>query len=426
MATSDEFKRAVLPNGLTILFQPMKHAASMGVGLFVKEGSLAETKSELGYFHFLEHMLFKDSESRTSKQIAAEVERVGGILNGSTSREYTQYYVIAIKDKAELAFDILSDMIYRPLLKEDDIKTEKGVVIEEMRSYEDAPDDFVYDYYFRNIFSTSPYGRDIIGTKESVTGVTRSSLGKFYKKHYFPANMVLSVSGNFKWEEVLRLAKKYFPFENPKGKVSAPVSIASPKKQYTKHLERRKIEQFNIMLGARGVPRSFKDVTVTQLMSTILGGGMASRLFQNIREKEGLCYSIYSFPSFYRTTGLFSISCATSKEKANKCVSLILKEIDILLKEGFSKRELEDAKSNQLGGMAIGYELPENRMNNIGLQEIYFGKYYSLKERMAALKSVDLDELNERMRYTFTLPSFHLSCVGDMKDSEFQKIPNTL
>ncbi|WP_242935409.1 M16 family metallopeptidase [Leptospira kobayashii] len=425
-SSSDDFYRTVLPNGLTVLFQPMKHAASMGVGLFVKEGSLAETKQELGYFHFLEHMLFKDSENRTSKQIATEIERVGGILNGSTSREYTQYYVISIKDKAELAFDILSDMIYRPLFREEDIKVEKGVVIEEMRSYEDAPDDFVYDYYFRNIFGTSPYGRDIIGTKDSVTGVTRKSIRKFYEKHYFPSNMVLSVSGNFKWDEVLRLARKYFPFENPKGKVSNPIVLPSPKKHYTKHLSRRKIEQFNIMLGANGTPRNFKDVTVTQLMSTILGGGMASRLFQNIREKEGLCYSIYSFPSFYRSTGLFSISCATSKEKANQCVGLILKELDTLVKNGFTERELEDAKSNQLGGMAIGYELPENRMNNIGLQEIYFGKYYSLEERMKALKSVSLDELNERARLTFSIPKLHLSCVGDMSESAFQKIPTSL
>jgi predicted Zn-dependent peptidase len=423
---SDEFKRIILPNGLTILFQPMKHAASMAVGLFVKEGSLAETSSELGYFHFLEHMLFKDSESRTSKEIASEIERVGGVLNGSTSREYTQYYVVAIRDKAELAFDILSDMIFRPLFRNEDIETEKGVVVEEMRSYEDAPDDFVYDYYFRNIFKNSPYGRDIIGTKESVKKITRNSIRKFYEKHYFPANMVLSVSGNLKWDAVIKLAKKYFFFENPKGKVSKPVIIKVPKKSFTKHLEKRKIEQFNVMLGASGVPRDFRSVTIIQLMSTILGGGMASRLFQNIREREGLCYSIYCFPSFYRTTGLFSISVATSREKANRCISLILEELRLIIRDGFAPKELEDAKTNQLGGMAIGYELPENRMNNIGLQEIYFGKYYPLQVRMEALKSVTLKELNDMARLIFKIPNLHLSCVGDMKDSEFQKISTTL
>ncbi len=404
----------------------MKHAASMAVGLFVKEGSLAETSSELGYFHFLEHMLFKDSESRTSKEIASEIERVGGVLNGSTSREYTQYYVVAIRDKAELAFDILSDMIFRPLFRNEDIETEKGVVVEEMRSYEDAPDDFVYDYYFRNIFKNSPYGRDIIGTKESVKKITRNSIRKFYEKHYFPANMVLSVSGNLKWDAVIKLAKKYFFFENPKGKVSKPVIIKVPKKSFTKHLEKRKIEQFNVMLGASGVPRDFRSVTIIQLMSTILGGGMASRLFQNIREREGLCYSIYCFPSFYRTTGLFSISVATSREKANRCISLILEELRLIIRDGFAPKELEDAKTNQLGGMAIGYELPENRMNNIGLQEIYFGKYYPLQVRMEALKSVTLKELNDMARLIFKIPNLHLSCVGDMKDSEFQKISTTL
>ncbi|GBF49288.1 Zn-dependent peptidase [Leptospira ryugenii] len=394
----------------------------MAVGLFLKEGSLAETQKELGYFHFLEHMLFKDTERRTSKQIAQEIERVGGILNGSTSREYTQYYVVAIKDKAELAFDILSDMVFRPKFREEDIKTEKNVVIEEMRSYEDAPDDFVYDFYFRNIFQKSPYGRDIIGNQKSIESITRNSLTKFYQKHYFPANMVLSVSGNFKWKDVINLANKYFPFENPEGKQNEPTLLKSPNKSYGKFLERRKIEQFNIMLGAKGFARDFKTVTIIQLISTILGGGMASRLFQNIREKEGLCYSIYSFPSFYRTSGLFSISCATSKDKAARCISLILDEIRAIRTEGFSEKELEDAKSNQLGGMAIGYELPENRMNNIGLQEIYFGRYFSLKERMAALQGVSQKDLNDLARDIFSVKNLHLSCVGDMKEKDFSKI----
>ncbi|MDF3818725.1 pitrilysin family protein [Leptospira sp. 96542] len=426
MKVSNEILRATLPNGLTVLFQPMKHAASMGVGVFLKQGSLAETNKEHGYFHFLEHMLFKDTETRTSKEIAEEIERVGGILNGSTSREYTQYYVVAIKDKAELAFDILSDMLYRPLLRAEDLKTEKQVIIEEMRSYEDAPDDFVYDYYFRNIFGKSPYGRDIIGTKSSVNGVTKKSIRDFYEKHYFPKNMVVSVSGNFSWNQVLDLTNKYFSFGNPKGKDVTITTIPEPKKNYTKHLERRKIEQFNIMLGAKGHKRDYKTVTTTQLLSTILGGGMASRLFQNIREKEGLCYSIYSFPSYYKTTGLFSISCATSKEKANKCISLVLKELDTIAKQGFTKKELEDAISNQMGGMAIGYELPENRMNNIGLQEIYYGTYFSLEERMRAIRSVSLDELNALARDSFQIDKFHLSCVGDMTESQFAKIPTHL
>jgi predicted Zn-dependent peptidase len=426
MKFSNEILKTILPNGITLLFQPMKNAASMGVGVFLKQGSLAETNSELGYFHFLEHMLFKDTEHRTARAIAEEVERVGGILNGSTSREYTQYYVVAIKDKAELAFDILSDMLYRPLFRKEDILTEKGVVIEEMRSYEDAPDDFVYDFYFRNIFGKSPYGRDIIGTKDSVNGVTRDKIQKFYQKHYFPKNMVISVSGNFSWREILALTNKYFSFPNPIDRVVTETTIPAPKKNYTKHLARRKIEQFNLMLGANGHKRDYKTVTTTQLLSTILGGGMASRLFQNIREKEGLCYSIYSFPSYYKTTGLFSISCATSKEKADKCVSLILRELESIVKKGFTKKELEDAISNQLGGMAIGYELPENRMNNIGLQEIYYHKYFSLEERMKAIRSVTLDELNALARDTFAIDRFHLSCVGDMTETQFSKIPTSL
>ncbi len=432
MAISDELSRIVLPNGLTLLFQQMKHSASMAVGLFVKEGSIAEENSEAGYFHFLEHMLFKDSETRTSKQIASDIERVGGILNGSTSKEYTQYYVVASKSDSKLAFDILSDMVFRPKFLEKDIETEKQVVIEEMRSYEDAPDDFLYDFYFRNLYKGSAYGKDIIGTKESILAIKRPKLKAFYEKHYYPANMVLSVSGNLQWKAVVKLAEDYFSFPNPKGKVPKTKVMGKdskdkePKKHFSKNLEKRKIEQISIMLGANGIPRDFHGMTCFQTLSTILGGGMSSRLFQNIRETQGLCYSIYSFPTFYRSTGVFTIFCSTSKDKTEKCVRLLLEELKNLVTSGITKKELEDAKSNQLGSMAIGSELPENRMNNMGLQEIYFGRYFSLQDRMKAVKSITLEDIDKSIQHAFANPTFQLSCIGDISESKFEKIPNQL
>lgn len=426
----DLLQKIVLDSGFTVCFRPLKHSSTVAVGLFHRNGSLVESDKEEGYFHFLEHMLFKDSETRNAHEIAREIERVGGILNGSTSQEYTEYYVVCGKESTELALDILSDMVFRPKLLEKDIELEKGVVIEEMQSYEDDPDEFVTDFYFRNFYKGSAYGKDIIGNRESVTQINRKKLRTFYEKHYTYDNFVLAVSGNISLPKLLELVNKFFPkaFQKlPKISIlKSNKNLSKPKWHLTKNWERRKTQQFNLLLGVPGKPRVFDEVTKLQTISTILGNGMSSRLFQSIREKEGLCYSIFSFPTFFRKTGLFSISCATSNDKAIKCVSLILREIEKVQKHGFTSKELEDAKSNQLGSMALMYERPESRMNQAGLQEVYYNRFFTEKERSKALKALTLEELNESVKSLFEEGKFQLSCVGNLTESQFQKLPGSL
>ncbi|MCB1160052.1 MAG: insulinase family protein, partial [Leptospiraceae bacterium] len=375
--------------------------------------------------HFLEHMLFKGTKKRTAKEQAEEIERVGGYINAVTSREYTYFYVTLIKDRLELGLDILSDMVFQPLLREADIQNESAVIIEEMRGYEDSPDDFVYDFYFRNIFSGDSLGRDILGTRESISSVTEKSLKAFYKKHYTTDRMILSISSSHSEKEIINLAEKYFTEMRQvrSKKKNLPVGVD---KSFSTNFTRRKLEQVNFLLGADGFARNLSSIIHLILFATIMGGGMSSRLFQKIREEKGLCYSINCFPSSYSRTGIVSVSCGTSKEKFEYCLESIMNELRLVKAEGFSKSELEDAKSNQIGAMSIGFEAPDQRMTNIALQEIYYNRYFSLKERTDAIKKVKIDDLQETIEKIFSIERLHFSGIGDLSKSTINRIDTSI
>ncbi len=412
--------KSKLSNGLTVLFQPVPNATSVAIGLWVKIGSRYENESEKGYTHFLEHMLFKGTEKRTSKKQAEDIERVGGFFNAVTSREYTYYYVTVASSEIELGLDILSDMVFHPLLKPEDIKNESNVILEELKSYEDSPDDYVYDEYFKNIFKNHPLGQDIIGSRESVAGATADSIQAYYKKHYIPGRMVLSVAGDFPDEQVQRLAEKFFSM-----RVDRPLATLTNdpvEKSFSVHFIKRNLEQVNFLLGAEGFARDFKTAVRLNVISNIFGGGMSSRLFQKIREDKGLCYSISSFPSSYLDTGIMNINCGTSKDKLLLAVDSIFEEIRLLKKDGFTEDELIFSKGNQKGGLAIGYEIPENRMTDIAMQEIYFEHFYGYQDRLDELFSVTLEEINELVQKIFSIEQMHFTGIGNISKADIKKI----
>jgi len=473
--------KKVYPNGFTLLFQPVTHVASVSCGLYLKKGSVDELENEAGYFHFVEHMLFKGTKTRTSKDIVESVERVGGIINAVTSREYTSYYISLIRDEMKLALDILADMIQEPLFKTSDINLERSVIIEEIKSYEDSPEDYLYDSYYESYFGNSSIGKNIAGTIASVNSVNRERLFRFYKKHYYPSNLILSVSGNTSLKELEPMVETFFlegfeknqiskpdnnniktnQLNSAKSKSSINKKLNKPKskdfleaksavskgllnhssdiqnsltsdesipitKNFGKILIKRKIEQVNFYLGAEGFARTDGNTPSLILASNILGGGMSSRLFQEVREKLGLCYSIQCFPSSYKNIGMTSIFCATSPNKTNLAVDVILKEIDKILKKGFKKDELEHSRSNLIGSLAMGYEMSESRMNNIAIQEIYYGRFFSLLDRIQIFSKIDLDTMNEVFRKAFQLERYHISAIGDLRNKDFEALPNAI
>ncbi|EMJ94213.1 M16 family metallopeptidase [Leptospira alstonii] len=404
--------RKVLPGGITVLFQQAPHTVSVSAGVFVRVGSRHESSKNAGYCHFLEHMLFKDTEKRTAKEQAEDIERVGGFTNAATSREYTYFHVTVAGKHIGLGLELLAEMIYEPLLKQSDIENEAGVILEELQGYEDSPEDYIHDFYYQNFFPNNSLGRDIIGTRESVSGVNHKKLFNFYDTYYHTENMFLSISGNFEPDEIFAIAAKYFNKSRKKKKEVGSLSL--PRKKWGYFPKKKKLEQVYFILGGEGFAREFHNASKASLFTHILGGGTSSRLFQKVREEKGLCYQITAYPSSYADAGINSIVCSTSKDKFVTCMETISDEIKSILDHGISEKELRDAQSNHEGTLSISYEQTESRMNTIALMELYYGRNYSYEERVKEIYSITLDDLNDFAKSVFGIPKLHLSALGNL------------
>ncbi|MCB1191653.1 MAG: insulinase family protein [Leptospiraceae bacterium] len=409
-----------LDNGLVVLYQKVPYAVSLSIGLWLKFGSRHEAETEKGCTHFVEHMLFKGTKNRTAKQQAMDIERVGGIANAETSREYTNFYVTLAKPEIDIGMDFLSDLIFYPLFLESEIQKETNVILEEFNGYEDSPEDYVYDLYYQNIFYKSPLGFDILGSKDSIQSINQSKIKNFYQSMFTTDRMMLSLSGNIEISDMEKLVNHYFGRE--KRISNQTLQIDKAEKAFTTNFFKRKLEQIIFLLGAEGIPRQFQKSVVLYLMTNILGGGMSSRLFQKIREDLGLCYSISCFPSLYTNAGMVSISCATSKDRFFECLDAILKEIRDLKKNGFTEEELQHSKTNQKGIMATGFELPEARMVSIAIQEMYYSKYYSFQDRMDTIDQVTLYDLNLMKDLVFGVKKLHFTGIGNLTKKEILQI----
>jgi predicted Zn-dependent peptidase len=411
-----------LQNGITCLFHKSIGSASVSIGLWVKIGSRDENNLERGYTHFLEHMVFKGTEKRTAKELALEIERVGGYMNAATTREYTYFYITIMKSKLELGLDILSDMVFHPLLKEHDIQNESSVILEELKSYEDDPDELLHDFYYKKFMKGSTLGLEIIGNRKSISSVTSESITSYYNKYYTPERMILSIAGDYEFEQISELVERYYSgFQKKFNPTPKDKKITKVKEKY--HIK-KKLEQVNFVLGTDGFGKEIYTNAKIGLFNIIWGSGMASRLFQSIREDKGLCYSINSYSSSYRDSGIFTISCGTSQDKFSYCLQSIYDEIKKLLDSGITDQELDDAKNNHKGSMAISYELPESKMNDMALQEIYFGKFYTLEDRMNILDSISKEELESLIQKLYSDQKLHLSAIGHFSKDEFSKISN--
>ena len=417
-------EKKVLQNKATLLYQKSPGALSVSVGLWVRVGSRHETNSERGYTHFLEHMVFKGTSSRTARQIASEIERVGGFMNAATSREYTYFYITVMKSEIELAIDLLCDMVCKPLLSEEDIKNERKVVLEEMKGYEDDPEEFLHDFYYKNFMPKSSLGYDIIGNKKSITNASMEKIKNYYNKYYIPSNFILSISGDFESSYVFDLSEKYLSGFERQGE--SPDSIEKPEKKYDKFLEKRNLEQVSFIIGTDGISKDIHESVKVSLFNIIFGSTMSSRLFQNIREEKGLCYSINSYSSSYSESGIFSIGCSTSKKNFEVACNEIFKEINKVFKDGITELELKDAKSNQKGSMSISYEHPDNKMTDIAIQEIYYSQYFTIEDRVKLVDEVTVKDIQQLIEYLFNREKFHLSAIGNLKEKAFNSIQTSL
>ncbi len=378
--------RKELKNGLIVATENMPHLRSVSIGVWVRGGSRYESGDTPGISHFIEHLLFKGTKSRSAADIARAIDSVGGQLNAFTDKEYVGFYAKVLDSHLPFAFELLSDIVLNPSFPAHELERERNVIFEEINMVEDTPHELIQDLFMESFWRGHSLGRPISGTKESVGRITRAQVKDYFKAKYTACNTIISVAGNFRHREVHALAERYFSDLDRGQPVDAgPAPAACPERSVK---NKAHLEQTHLCIGAVCPPMNSKDRYGTHILSSVLGGGMSSRLFQNIREKRGLVYTIYSMPNEYQDTGAMVIYAGSAPDKADEVVDLTLRELRKLREKLIPEAELERARENIKGSVMLSLESSSSRMTNLAQQLIYFGRFYSLEEIMRGFDRV--------------------------------------
>ena len=405
-------RREVLPNGLRILTEVMQHVRSVSVGIWINTGSRREPPEHNGICHFIEHMLFKGTTHRTAEQIARSVDSIGGHLDAFTAKECVCFNTKVLDEHLPVAFDVLSDLLLNPLFREDDIVRERGVVLEELKMDEDNADYLVHEIFTQNFWKDHPLGKPILGTKETVRRLDQKTLWDYFRRYYVPNRMVISAAGNLEHQRVVDLVSRYYAGLGPSTD-ELPDVAPQPHSRITLR-NKKDLEQVHLCLGVPSYPLPHERRYGCYLLNTVLGGGMSSRLFQNIREKQGLAYAVFSELNPYRDTGCLSVYAGTSAEAALKVVELIMKEFRDLKANAVPPEELRRAKDHLKGSLMLSLESTTARMSNLARQEMYFGKFFSLDEIAARIERVTPEDLAEIANEFFRTNQVAVTALGNL------------
>lgn len=387
----DSVTKTTLPNGLRIVTEKIESVKSISVGIWVKTGSRNETPKQAGVTHFLEHMLFKGTEKRSAYDIALSMESVGGYLNAFTSSEYTCYFARCVNTQMERALDVLSDMVLNSTFPEEEVEKEKKVVIEEMKMYRDSPDDYLFEEYNSRMFQGHELGRPVLGFEETVSSFTRDDLYQYMEERYRAGNLLISVAGNVEHDEVVKLVTEYLgdlPALNVENEDQPLNEFDASKLELTKA-----IEQTHYILGRRGLHYDDENKYLLLLANTILGGGMSSRLHQNVREKYGYCYSIQTFNQSYTDSGMWGVYVGTDKDYVEHVHELVVAELKNISEELVPAKELEEAKSQLKGKLLLSQENTSNRMMRLAKSELYFDRFVTLDELVENIDTVTSEQI---------------------------------
>jgi len=384
--------RTVLPSGLRIVVDEMPAVRSVSVGLWLAAGSRHEPPGRAGISHFLEHLFFKGTQTRSAREIAETIDAVGGHLNAYTSREYTCYYAKVLDEHLPVALDLLSDLVLRPRLAADDIEKERGVILEEIKLYEDTPEDLVHDVLSEGCWPGHSLGRPIQGSVQTVASMSRDDLLAHYRAHYVAPAAVVAVAGNVDARRVTgQVAEAFSPL--PAGAPPA-ADGTSPRFSPGTWVRRKPIEQVHLCLGAPGAPLTNQEESyAAQLLVTILGGGSSSRLFQEIRDERGLAYSVYAYANGYRDAGLVAVYAGTSPGQLHSVLQLMLAELEAVRRDGVRPDELRRARNQLKGNLMLGLESTSSRAAWLGRSELLLGRILTLDEMLGRIDAVTDDDL---------------------------------
>ena len=398
-----------LSSGLRLVTERMPHVRSVTVGVWLTRGSRHESDQESGVAHFVEHMLFKGTTSRSARDIAQTIDSIGGQLDAFTAKEYASYYVKVLDEHLAVALGLLSDMIMRPALAPADVTKEQGVILEEIKMVEDAPDDLVHEIFAQQFWAKHPLGRPILGTPETVGSFASDGLRKYFDRTYVAPNLIVAAAGNLEHAQFRDLVERSFAGLASQGRVErteAPAITPGVVARY------KDIEQNHLCIGSRAYPQAHADRYALYLLNTILGGSMSSRLFQHIREERGLAYAVFSNLTTYSDTGTVTIYAGCAVDKTEEVVSLALAELRNLRDHLVAPDELRRAKDHLKGSLMLGLESTSSRMSHLARQEIYFHSHFSLDEMLKAIENVSADEVQHVARDLFVDGGLVATIVG--------------
>lgn len=411
-------QKSVLDNGIRVMTETVSYYGSVCIGVWVLTGSRDEKESENGISHFIEHVLFKGTETRTVQDIAGAIDSVGGSMNGFTGREWTCFYARVLDRSFDLAVDLLSDIFLNSTFDPQEIERERSVVLQEVKMVEDTPDDYVHDLFSRAFWGDHPMGQPVIGRIEKIQSFSREQIVRYFNKHYRSDRMIISVAGNVEHGMVVDMVGQAFS-KVPSGSKTA--RRATPRGSFKTSVLRRKTEQVHFCLGTEGLAYVSSRRFASYLLNTVLGGGMSSRLFQEIRERRGLAYSVYSYLPSYMDTGLLVVYAATEKKTVGQVIELILKEFEMLKRRPIGQDELATAKQQLKGNLLLSLESSDNRMTRMAKNEIYFGRFLPVDEVIDEIDTVTVDQIQELANKLFRPEHLCLTLLGPITQSQLNR-----
>jgi predicted Zn-dependent peptidase len=404
-------RRDVLANGVRFVTEQMPHVRSVSIGVWLTRGSRHEPETHSGIAHFVEHMLFKGTARRTAEGMAQEVDSIGGQLDAFTSKEYAGYYVKVLDEHLALAVDLLADLVSHPTFDPSDIEKEQKVVLEEIKMVEDTPDDLVHELFAEGFWPDHPLGRPILGVPSTVAAFDQAALRSYFSGTYVAPNLSVVAVGNLNHDALRQLVEAALSDVPTQG---APAVMHAPVITQRMLVRRKELEQSHVCLGTPALPQNHPDRYASYALNTLLGGSMSSRLFQNVREKRGLAYAVFSGLSAYQDTGALSIYAGCANDAVSELIDVVVLELRQLRDERVSSAELRRAKDHLKGSLMLNLESTSSRMSHLARQEIYRDRTDSLDEMLAAIERVSIDDIQRLAQLFFAGGSLGVTVLGNV------------
>jgi predicted Zn-dependent peptidase len=409
-----DLEMTTLANGVRVITEAMPHVRSVSVGIWIGSGSRRESAEQNGISHFIEHMLFKGTSRRSAEDIARSVDSIGGNLDAFTAKELVCFNTKVLDEHLSLAFDVLADLVLHPLFRREDIEKEKGVILEEIKMEADSPDYLVHEIFSSNFWKDHPLGKPILGTPQTVKRFDQDVIRAFYSQVYAPSNLIVTAAGNLTHDRLVTLAREHLE-ALPPGQPTPSDQVPNTHARIALR-NKKALEQVHLCLGVPSYPLPHSERFACYVLNTLLGGGMSSRLFQNIRERQGLAYAVFSELNPYRDTGCLSIYAGSSIESARKVVASITNEFRDLKDRPVPDEELRRAKDHLKGSLMLSLESTSSRMSNLARQELYFGRFFTLDELVESIESVSAADVQRIAQAFFEPKQIGLTVLGNLEN----------